>query len=81
MKRLFDVSAFWNLSSDTNTDKIEDFIESEIKRNVREALAKARHVGSIDQIRMNDKCRECQLEIWREWDEKIDEILKEMEGK
>lgn len=66
---------------DLIANQIHEFIQSEISRNrkdaVKEFAEKVRHGVVIDQVRMNDKCRKCQFEIWDEWDKKIDAALKE----
>ena len=42
-RRLFDVEKFWDVSNNPDTDKVEDHIDSEIRRNIKE------HTGKLDE--------------------------------
>lgn len=87
-KRMFNRTALSDIightSKPTLSAELENFIDSEIARNrkeaVREFAEKVRHGVVIDQVRMNDKCRECQFEIWDEWDKKIDAELAKLDA-
>ena len=65
--RLFDEKKYWDIYWNGRQSERLDFIESEIRRNVREALERVR---PDDQGTFRDSMRE-----------KIDEELKKLEAK